>query len=308
MRVFFRCLKWALIILLLAVAAFAVTEGPNIYRAAYPSRDYDSVPPAVPAKFPRPAVLVFSKTNGFRHGDAIDAANAMFRDLAKSKGWSVYSTENGAVFTPELLSRFQVVVFNNASGAPLDDKQRAALRAWIEQGGGFVAIHAAGDNSHEDWAWYSDELIGARFILHTIWPHAPRATIHVEAADHPVMAGLPAVWIRSDEWYSFYRSVRGVEGFRVLATLDESTYERGGPMSGNLAMGKDHPIIWSNCLAKGRVLYSALGHFGETFAEPHVRTMMGNAVNWSMERGPCDPAGDSKASAQSPINTPKNPE
>lgn len=308
MRLVWRCLKWVLIALLLLIAVFAVWEGPNIYRAAYPSKDYDTVPPVVPATFPKPAVLVFSKTNGFRHDDAIKAANVMFRELAAQKGWSVFTTENGAVFTPELLSRFQAVVWSNASGAPLTGDQRTALRNWIEQGGGFVAIHASGDNSNESWPWYSDNLIGARFILHTIWPHAPRATIHVEATDHPVMAGLPAVWQRSDEWYSFYRSVRGVKGFRVLATLDESTYERGGPLSGNLAMGKDHPIIWSNCLAKGRVLYSALGHFGETFAEPHVRTLMGNAVSWAMERDACEPATDAGASSQTPAITPKKPE
>ena len=52
------------------------------------------------------------------------------------------------------------------------------------------------------------------------------------------MAGLPAIWIREDEWYSFDRSVRGKPGFRVLATLDESTYERGGPGSDKLTMGK----------------------------------------------------------------------
>lgn len=308
MRVFLRCLKWTVVVLLLLIAILAISLGPNVYRAAFPSRDYDTVPPTVPTAFPKPAVLVFSKTNGFRHDDAIKAANAMFGDLAESKGWSVFTTENGAVFTPEVLSRFQAVVWNNASGAPLDAKQRAALRAWIEQGGGFVAIHASGDNSNESWPWYSDNLIGARFILHTIWPHAPRATIHVEATDHPVMAGLPAVWQRSDEWYSFYRSVRGVKGFRVLATLDESTYKRGGPLSGNLAMGNDHPIIWSNCLAKGRVLYSALGHFGETFAEPHVRTLMGNAVSWAMERDACDSAGGTEASSQRSINTSNNPE
>jgi uncharacterized protein len=298
MGLFLRVLKWVLLALLLWIAVMAIWQGPNIYRAANPSNDYDAVPPKVPTNIPHPAVLVFSKTNGFRHGDAIEAGNIMFRGLAESKGWSIYETENGAVFTPELLSRFQAIVWNNASGAPLSGEQRAALRSWIEQGGGFIAIHASGDNSNEGWAWYSDELIGARFTLHTIWPHTPRAAIHVEASDHPVMAGLPAVWNRVDEWYSFDRSVRGAKGFRVLATLDESTYERGGPGSGKLAMGKDHPIIWSNCLAKGRALYSALGHTPESFSEPFLRTLMSNAVSWAMERGRCEPAGNPDLSLQ----------
>lgn len=289
MRIFLRILKWTLIVLLLLVLALLVWIGPSAYRAIYPKQDHDTVAPAVPASFPRPAVLVFSKTNGFRHDDAIAAGKVMFRELAAKQGWSVYQTENGAVFSPAILSRFQAVVWSNASGDVLTNQQRAALRGWIENGGGFIAIHAAGDNSHESWAWYTAEVIGAKFVGHTIWPHLPVATVRIEAAGHPVMAGLPAVWNRIDEWYSFDRSVRA-KGFRVLATVDESTYERGGPGSGKLSMGKDHPIIWSHCQGKGRVLYSALGHTGESFAEPPFRTLASNAVSWAMRRDPCDPA------------------
>lgn len=290
MRMLKRILKWTLIALLLLVVVLAVTIGPGAYKALYPSREHDTVAPAVPASFPNPAVLVFSKTNGFRHDDAITAGKVMFRELAAKQGWSVYQTENGAVFTPDVLARFQAVVFSNASGDMLSNDQRAALQGWIEAGGGFIGIHAAGDSSHADWGWYYNQVIGTNFVGHSLWPHLAMATIRVEATGHPAMAGLPAVWNREDEWYSFDKSVRGKPGFRVLATLDEATYERGGPGSAKLSMGKDHPIIWSHCQAKGRVLYSALGHTGESFAEPHFRTLTANAVTWAMLRTPCDPA------------------
>ena len=39
---------------------------------------YETVPPQVPTDLPRPAILVFSKTNAFRHEEAIPAANALF--------------------------------------------------------------------------------------------------------------------------------------------------------------------------------------------------------------------------------------
>ena len=288
MRTFLRILKWVLIALLVMVLILAVWIGPQAYSALYPSREHDKVAPAVPASFPHPAVLVFSKTNGFRHDEAIAAGDAMFRELAARNGWSVYQTENGAVFTSDVLSRFQAVVWSNASGDMLADDQRAALRDWIENGGGFVAIHAAGDSSHEFWGWYTSEVIGAKFVGHSLWPHLARATVHVEATGHPATAGLPAVWNREDEWYSFDRSVRGKPGFRVLATLDESTYERGGPGSAKLTMGKDHPIVWAHCLAKGRVLYSALGHTGESFGEAPFRLLTTNAVIWAMRREPCN--------------------
>jgi len=290
MKLVLRILKWVLIALLLLVAGVAVWIGPQAYSALYPSHEHDRSPPAVPASFPHPAVLVFSKTNGFRHDEAIAAGNVMFREFADKQGLSVYETENGAVFTPELLSRFQAVVWSNASGDMLSADQRAALRSWIENGGGFVAIHAAGDSSHEFWGWYTAEVIGAKFVGHSLWPHLAQATVRVEGNNHPAMAGLPATWIREDEWYSFDHSVRANKGFRVLATLDEATYERGGPGSAKLTMGKDHPVIWSHCLAKGRVLYSALGHTGESYTEPPFRLLIANAISWAMQRKPCDPA------------------
>jgi len=288
MRTFKRILKWFGIVLLVLVLILAVWIGPMTYSALYPSHEHDKVAPAVPASFPHPAVLVFSKTNGFRHDEAIKAGEAMFRELAAQNGWSVYQTENGAVFTPDVLSRFQAVVWSNASGDVLADDQRAALRSWIENGGGFVAIHAAGDSSHEFWAWYTSEVIGAKFVGHSLWPHLAQATVNVEATAHPVMAGLPAIWTREDEWYSFDRSVRDKPGFRVLATLDESTYKRGGPGSAKLTMGKDHPIVWAHCLGKGRVLYSALGHTGESYSEAPFRRLVTNAVAWAMVREPCN--------------------
>ncbi|MEY2928210.1 MAG: hypothetical protein RL367_2687 [Pseudomonadota bacterium] len=289
MKTVWRILKWLLIIMLLIVAVLAIWIGPQAWRATHPKHDHDMTAPPVPASFPKPAMLVYSKTNGFRHSEAIAAGHVMFTELAAKHGWSVYETENGAVFSPDILSRFQAVVWSNASGDTLSDPQRAALRGWIEAGGGFIGIHAAGDSSHEDWPWYTSELIGSHFVGHSLWPHLATATIHVEATGHPVMAGVPALWSREDEWYSFDSSVRA-KGYRVQATLDEATYERGGPGSDKLAMGKDHPIVWSHCTGKGRVLYSALGHSGESYAEPAFRTLTTNAISWAMQRTPCDPA------------------
>ena len=288
MALFRRILKWTGITLLVVFIGLAVWIGPRTYDALYPSRVHETVAPNMPERFEHPAVLVFSKTNGFRHGEAIEAGNPMFVELGKQNSWSVFVTENGAVHSPELLARFKAVVWNNASGDNLSAGQRDALKAYVENGGGFIAVHAAGDGSHGDWPWYAQEVIGAKFVGHTLWPHVPEATVLIEAPAHPAMAGLPSRWSRADEWYSFDRSVRA-KGFQVLATVDEASYERGGPGSAKLAMGKDHPVIWSRCLGKGRVLYSALGHTGESFAEPEMRRLMTNALGWAMSGEPCEP-------------------
>jgi hypothetical protein len=71
--------------------------------------------------------------------------------------------------------------------------------------------------------------------------------------------------VRTDEWYSFASSPTG--HVRVLARLDESSYDPGGS-----AMGADHPIAWAHQVGKGRAWYTGGGHTSEAYAEPLFRT------------------------------------
>lgn len=104
---------------------------------------YETQPPALPAAIKRPAILVFSKTNAFRHEEAIPAANALFAQVAKEKGWGYFQTESGAAFSPEILSRFDAVVFNNVSGDVFTSAQREAFKSWLAFGRGVPDLAAA---------------------------------------------------------------------------------------------------------------------------------------------------------------------
>src|SRR5579863_2960270 len=147
-------------ILLLAFAAYA---GYGFYRVYYGKHIYETVPPDLPPDLHAPAILIFSKTNGFRENDAIRASNAALAAIAKRRGWSAFLTENGAVFQPSLLRRFQATVWNNTSGDVLTPEQIAAFQSYIESGGGFVGIHGAGGDPHYQWRWYVETLLGAQF-------------------------------------------------------------------------------------------------------------------------------------------------
>jgi len=242
---------------------------------------YETTPPQLPAGLKRPAILVFSKTNAFRHEEAIPAANALFADLAKEKGWGYFQTENGATFSPAILSHFDAVVFNNVSGDVFTPDQREAFKAFITGGGGYLGIHAAGDNSHAAWGWYMNQVIGTTFIQHTMDPQFQEATVLVEDAAHPATQGLPAQWRRIEEWYSFDKSPRKT-GARVLITVDEKTYAPVGMLDKDLRMG-DHPMAWWHCQGKGRVLYTAFGHQGAAYAEPEFRALLANATEWALK-------------------------
>ena len=275
-----RIVLWTLAAIL-ALFALMVALNWNIVQRVFLGglKVYETTPPALPAEIGRPAILVFSKTNGFRHEEAIPAAKALFAGVAKDKGWGYFQTENGAVFSPEILARFDAVVFNNTSGDVFTAAQRAAFQAFLEQGGGYVGLHAAGDNSHSAWDWYMKALIGATFTQHTMDPQFQQAKVAVEDKAHPATAGLPASWQRTEEWYSFDKSPRG-GGANILITVDEKTYNPVGMFGKDLAMG-DHPAAWSRCIGKGRVFYTIFGHRAEAFAEPETKALLANALGWA---------------------------
>lgn len=235
---------------------------------------FDKEPPAVTLNDDQPALLVFSKTNGFRHGDGIPAGNKLLTQIADRKGWQIFLTENGAVHNSADLARFDVVIWANASGPLLLPQQREALQAFIQNGGGFIAIHAAGDNSHSDWDWYQNSILGTGFIGHTMMPHKQDADI-VRAKTHPVMAGLPERWSHYDEWYAFDKNP-DLAGATVIANVDEASYDPG-----KYSMSPTHPVIWVKDIGEGRSLYSALGHSEKSFETPEYQQLLAQAIAWT---------------------------
>lgn len=240
---------------------------------------YETTPPVLPAGLKHPAVLVFSKTNGYREDKAVQASIVVLRKMAADRGWSAAVTENGAVFNTEQLKSFDAVVFDNTSGDTLTPQQQAAFKAYLELGGGFVGIHGAGGDPLYFWHWYVTDVIGAQFMGHPMHPQFQQATIRIEDRKHPATRGLGAAWVRTDEWYSFQFSPRA--RVHVLASLDERTYNPEGLLHDDLRMG-DHPVIWEHCVGKGRVFYSALGHAAETYSEPKHVQMLAGAISWAM--------------------------
>lgn len=241
---------------------------------------YETVAPQLPLTIAGPetsatAVLVFSKTQGFRHSDAIAAANTLFKSLGEKHDLQLYFTENGAIHNTQQLAHFKLIIWNNNTGDVLNTEQRQALKSYIHEGGHWLGIHGAGGTREYQWQWYPQELLRAQFKGHPLFPQFQTATIVVEDQRHPAMRHLPQRWQREEEWYSFNESPRA-RNVQVLASLDESTYN---PKL-DLKMKGDHPLIWTHKVGKGIVFYSALGHNGSAYAEPAYRQLLENTLLW----------------------------
>lgn len=237
-----------------------------VFETAIPARCVATAPNAV---------LVFSKTNGYRHA-SIEAGVKAIREEGIKRGWEVIATENGACFHEICLRSYRAVVFLSTTGDFLTDAQQKAFEKYIEKGGGYAGIHSAADCEYE-WDWYGT-LLGTRFRNHTFLPYpVPRAEIVTEPGSHPATDGLPAQWSKKDEWYNFRENVRNKPGFRVLLTVNESTYPAFWPK----AMGGDHPIAWSRNIGKGRMFYTAIGHNTSTYSDTVAMKHIMGGIAWA---------------------------
>ncbi|MFJ3336907.1 ThuA domain-containing protein [Streptomyces sp. NPDC086766] len=204
-------------------------------------------------------VLVFSKTTGYRHASIPDGIAAIEK-LGQEHGFAVDTTEDATRFNDAELAQYQSVVFLSTTGDPLDQQsEKDAFQRYIEHGGGFVGIHAAADSGYT-WAWYGG-LVGAYFRDH---PAIQQATVNVVGQGTAATKDLPNRWTRTDEWYNYRSNPR--PDVRVLATLDERTYNPIGYTGGS--MGADHPISWCHPYDGGRSFYTGMGHTSESYTDP----------------------------------------
>ncbi len=259
----------------LGLMALLMLALPAQAQSPAPPPVFDHVAPDLPHRLKHPAFLVLTKANGYRHENMPSVSRAL-ADLAKAHRWTIYDTGNAAVFNAADLKRFDVVVLNNTSGDLFTPDQRDAFKAWIEAGGRVVALHGAGGTNPSPWPWFSDTVIGARFVGH---PKVQPATVRIEDQTSPIVAGLPRNWAHTDEWYSFDRNPRGADT-HVLATVDEATYVP----TDKFTMGTDHPIMWTRCVAKGGAFFTALGHQPEQWHDPVFLSHIEAAMVWALDR------------------------
>ena len=265
--------------------ALPVTDADKVARCVR----YDNDVPVFKLPKGKPRLLLFEKINGFKDTPSVNAAHSAFVAMAERKGWAIVTTDKGGAFNAKTLKQFDAVIWSNISGDVLSLSQRNALQNYLENGGGFVAVHGSAGDPVYFWDWYPDTLIGARFSGHPMNPQFQEARVVVNTA-HLLATALPGEWRMTDEWYSFRNNPRAV-GANVLLTLDESTYSPDG-MGQNLRMGDDHPIAWTNCVGKGRMFYSAIGHMPETYAQPQHVAMLESAIDWvAKDRTACKAKG-----------------
>ena len=219
------------------------------------------------------SVLIFSHTTGYRHASIEDGIAAV-RSLAEREGYSVFASEDPAVFSTERLRGVDAIVLLSSTTDPrkpgsewLTGERRTALQQFVRASGAIVAVHAAAD-SHYSWPWFG-QMIGGRFQRHP--EGTPQGRVHVVDDRHPSTARLPAAVSRTDEWYYFddYDPTG-----RLLVTLD--------PTSIGEADVNPNPVSWAREFEGGRIFYTAMGHTPETYREPFFLEHLAGGMRWAL--------------------------
>lgn len=214
-------------------------------------------------------ILVFSLTKGFHHASIANGLIALQKMASENNLLMDTTTDVNAFSTPNL-KQYQALVFLSPTGTNVfSDTQKAALKAYINNGGGFVGIHAATDFCYE-WEWYG-KMVGAYFEKH---PKIQSAKLNIVQPKHKLMKGLPQPWVHTDEWYNF-KNVN--PDLQVLIKVDETSYNGG-------TMKNDHPVSWYHHFEGGRVFYTALGHTKECYTDQVFLNHVLSGLKWALNQ------------------------
>lgn len=195
-------------------------------------------------------VFMFTHTAGYRH-ESIDAAKEVMPQLAEEYGFHVDISEDVSDLNSDNLMQYDVLMFVNTTGNFGNDEQRQAVIDFVTSGKGFVGVHSATDTGY-DWPEYG-EMTGAYFKEH---PWTEEVTFTIEDDEFPATAHLAPSYTQLEEVYVFQENPRH-KGKHILMSLDMESVDG--------SRFEDHPTAWCSPHGEGRMFYTALGHYSETW-------------------------------------------
>jgi len=184
------------------------------------------------------------------------------RALAALPGYR-YKQVSSLEALPRLpLDRFRALVLY-VHHEPLSAAALDSLDAYLERGGGLLALHSASASYKEVPRFY--EILGGRFVN-----HGPVEEFAVEpsAPEDEIFRGIPAFSVR-DELYRHEHDPENLIHFHTVVD------------------GEREPVVWTRRWGQGRVCYCALGHTVSAVRHPQTRQILHRGLAWaSGEKSP----------------------
>jgi type 1 glutamine amidotransferase len=185
--------------------------------------------------------------------------------LEDTKRFEVRIVEEFRGATDDMLKPYDLVILNYENKRLPElrwtESSEKALLAHVRRGKGLVIYHftLAG---FEGWTDF-EKLCGGNWRPNN-GHHSARHDFQLTIQDgnHPITKGMKAkIPIANDELYANLQWQQPKDKYHVLATAwDDHALYNGKARQPIPGAGLDHPMLWVNELAGGRVFVTALGH------------------------------------------------
>ncbi|MEY3395104.1 MAG: hypothetical protein RL346_1340 [Verrucomicrobiota bacterium] len=259
--------------------------------SAIPTEAYAK--PAKPRK-----LLVFSRTNGFRHQSIVTGKLALDEMGKKTGAYEAVISDELSNFEKDKIRQFDAICFLSTTQNPFspfkdellklstEEKEAAkayelqlkeSLMAYVKGGGGFVGIHAATDTFY-DWPEYG-EMINGYFDGHP-WGAGAQVNIYVEPGQekHPLAAMFNGQRLDFKEEIYQFKAPYDSSKVHMLLRLDP---EKSAQVKGMKRKDNDYGVAWARNWEKGRVFYCSIGHNHDMFWHPEVLRHYLAGIQWA---------------------------
>lgn len=286
-----------------ALALFAVAK--TTAEETAPAGALEKISESLPAKaFAKPSkprkVLVFSRTNGFRHASIATAKIALAEMGKKTGAFEAVISDDLANFEADALNQFDAVCFLSttlnvfspkadelkdlsAADKKTADEREARLKAnlmdFVKSGHGFVGLHAATDTFYE-WQEYG-QMINGCFDGHP-WTSDVHVSIKVEPGQekHPLVAMFNGENVDFPEEIYQFKAPYDSKAVHMLLRLDTEKTDMTRP--GIKRTDGDFGVAWARHWQKGRVFYCSLGHNHAIYWNPKVLRHYLAGIQWAL--------------------------
>ena len=273
------------LILPLALAAAVVPMA--VGQKGESGKNADKIEPALPKKaFAKPKqkrkLLVFSVTNGFRHGSIASGKTAMTLLGEKTGAFEAVVSDDLANFETDKINQFDAILFLNTTGDPFFDKKidkaeaqakserlQKNLQNFVKGGKGFAGFHSATDTlkPRGDKVPEYSKMINGAFDGHP-WGGGTPVSIAVEKGQekHPIVAHLNGKNMDFKEEIYQFRDPYDSKAVQMLLRLDLERSEKKNLKRAD----RDYGVAWVRKWGEGRVFYCSLGHNDAMYWHPDV--------------------------------------
>src|SRR5258708_793651 len=151
------------------------------------------------------------------------AARTALPKMGMMYDFTVDATTDTSLINDANLAQYQVFLSMHLAPFEIKLEERAALEHFVQQGKGWVGVHAAGlvipteypARNLPPWDFYANLIAGVSYVNH---PALQMGTIVIEDRTHPVTKNMPASFQIRDEWYEWSKNPR--PAVRVLGHAD----------------------------------------------------------------------------------------